>query len=814
MCSHPRLPTSTRSRCHGWLLPCLLSGPLLAQSGAWAADTAAPGLGGRVFSFTTWQAELYAGGHPFAAKGGQIGCVARWDGQQWQPVGTPLSLQVGWLPFSTATVRAMTAFNGELVVAGTFDHAGTTAVDNIARWNGATWQPLGLGLRVVGGDADVRALVVHNNELYAAGTFDSAGGLPCPGIARWNGSAWSPCGSGLGGFLPGIAGSGRALRVVGSDLIVGGDFFTAGGVAANCIARWNGSSFAPLGAGFDGEVDALAEYGGQLVAAGAFSFSGSTPAWGPSAWNGTGWQLLGSGGPSPQVTSLQVVGNHLYAGGAFVAPGPGVTRWDGSAWSSVGGVAGVFSGSISTAVLALGEHGSELLVGGEFTRGGNPPQGATAIVSTNVIAFDGVTWRGMGTGRGVQGNVLGVLPYGASWLAHGAFESVGEVAAQGLARWDGDRWQRFAACDGSVEHAVEWNGDLIVSGTFTSIGGQPIQRMARFDGVSWTAFGPPITVALAVHQGQLYAAGTTELRRWNGTAWTTAATVAGIVDDLHLHTDGNLYFTTSTFSQHRVYRWDGAAATQIGAPNDFPHCLGSLGNDLLVGGRFTTVNGVATTHLARWNGTNWATYASGVTGYAVDSLAALGGDLYVGANGDPRGFLLRWNGTTWQAVPGNLDGLPGRLFADPTVGSVHAFAAGHAVGGLPIWNYGEWRTQPQWRNLLHGTPGAGGVPRLHGLGTLQAGSPWSFSVAAAPNHLGLLGLGLTRVDLPLFGGLLVPSPDLVLLLLGDPLGDSSWATAWPGNVPAGLQVFAQAWLLDGSGPAGWTATNALACLAP
>ncbi len=357
---------------------------LVAQTGAWATDTAAPGLGGRVFSFTTCRGEAYAGGYPFAAKDGEIASVARWDGTRWRAVGSGVDLIGGFGSFATPTVRSMCEFNGDLILAGTFDVAGGQPRNNIARFDGATFHAMGQGLVEVGWDADIRALAVFNNELYATGTFGLAGGLQANGIARWNGTSWSTCGSGLGGFGPGLVGHGESLLVVGNDLLVGGDFYYANGVPAQCIARWNGTTFLPMGAGFDGAVSALASYGGQVVAAGSFSFSGTTPTYGAAVWTGTSWRLLAPSGPASTIKALQTVGGFLYAGGSFTAPGPYVARFDGTTWSGIGGVRGVFSGTIPTAVLALGVHGTDLLVGGEFTRGGNPPEAGTAVVSTNV----------------------------------------------------------------------------------------------------------------------------------------------------------------------------------------------------------------------------------------------------------------------------------------------------------------------------------------------------------------------------------------------------------------------------------------------
>ena len=47
--------------------------------------------------------------------------------------------------------------------------------------------------------AQVCALTVYNGELIAGGWFTTAGGVTCNCIARWDGSAWQPLGSGMSG---------------------------------------------------------------------------------------------------------------------------------------------------------------------------------------------------------------------------------------------------------------------------------------------------------------------------------------------------------------------------------------------------------------------------------------------------------------------------------------------------------------------------------------------------------------------------------------------------------------------------------------
>lgn len=90
--------------------------------------------------------------------------------------------------------------------------------------------------------------------LYAGGTFTNAGGVAANHVAKWDGSSWSALGSGMDDDV-------HALTVFddrgGPALYAGGGFITAGGVSANGIARWNGSSWSGLGSRMDDDVYAL-----------------------------------------------------------------------------------------------------------------------------------------------------------------------------------------------------------------------------------------------------------------------------------------------------------------------------------------------------------------------------------------------------------------------------------------------------------------------------------------------------------------------------------------------------------------------------
>ena len=175
--------------------------------------------------------------------------------------------------------------SGNVYIGGQFSRVGNVFAANIAEWNGRnSWSALGGG---VGGGLviPVYALAVAGTNLYAGGGFTSAGGRPAYGVAEWNGNSWSALSSsGLQGGGYGIAA--YALAVSGTNLYVGGNFTSAGGVPVNYIARWNGFGWSALSSGMNNYVRALAVLGTTPYAGGQFTTAGERPANYIAQWNG------------------------------------------------------------------------------------------------------------------------------------------------------------------------------------------------------------------------------------------------------------------------------------------------------------------------------------------------------------------------------------------------------------------------------------------------------------------------------------------------------------------------------------------------
>ena len=319
---------------------------------------------------------LYAAGYFLSAGEVTVNRIAKWDGTVWSPLGTGFGNQA-W------DVFALAAFDDgsgpALYAAGDFLDVDGVAAKCIARWSGSSWSPVGGGVTT-----PAYALTVFDDgngpALYAGGSFKFAGGVAVNGVAKWNGVEWRALGSGVGG-PPKPSVSSLAVFDDGSGpaLYAGGDFFIAGGAGANRIAKWDGSAWSPLGSGVDGlSVTALAVFddgtGPALFAGGSFGAAGGVPASRIARWNGSSWAALGSG-LSNSVHALTVFddggGPALFVGGSFSSAGgfaaSRIAKWDGSSWSPLGGGLSSPSSVVELAVFDDGTgDGEALFVGGSF----------------------------------------------------------------------------------------------------------------------------------------------------------------------------------------------------------------------------------------------------------------------------------------------------------------------------------------------------------------------------------------------------------------------------------------------------------------
>ena len=191
----------------------------------------------------------------------------------------------------------------------------------VAVYDGASWSSLPGYF-----NGGIYAIEPTAAGLVVAGSFTEVNGVPMARVARFQGGTWQPLGAGIGRDGNEIV---LALEEFGGELYCGGTFATAGGSAAQNIAKWDGSSWQPLGTGTIGQVRALAGHNGMLVAGGAFTSAGGQPLNHVAAWDGHSFFSPGLGAVPP-VYEFESFGSMLYAAAK------GIYSLEAGQWRQVG----------------------------------------------------------------------------------------------------------------------------------------------------------------------------------------------------------------------------------------------------------------------------------------------------------------------------------------------------------------------------------------------------------------------------------------------------------------------------------------------
>ncbi len=650
---------------------------------------------------------LYAGGSFNTAGGVAAKRIARWDGSSWSPLGSGIL---------TGAVYTLTTFDDgsgggpALYAGGSFNTAGGVVVKSIARWDGSSWSSLGSGV----GGGWIEALVTFDDgsgagtALYASGSFATVGDVPANNIARWNGSSWSPLGNGTNGTIFALSAIDSGMPG-GPALYAGGEFTGASGVAAMHMAKWNGSVWKPLGSGTSGTVRVLQVHdsgsgaGPALYAGGSFGTAGGVSANGIARWNGSSWSALGSGlggglvGAMTSAPARPGAAPALLVGGSFTTAGgtpvAGLASWSNSSWSPIGQ-------GLNDRVFALETFddgaGPALYAGGSFGS-------VNGEALTRIGRWNGTTWSPLGTGMGggAYSDVYALATFddrsgtGPALYAGGAFTTAGGATVNYLAKWDGVSWSPVGGGMNGVVRALETFDDgsgagpmLYAAGSFTMAGGVPAKYIARWDGSSWSELGSGtsgIVFALASFDDgsgggpRLYAGGfftaaggvaAANIARWNGSSWSPLG--SGV---------------DSTVLAFTVFD-DGSGA----------------GPALYVGGAFTTAGGVAAQRIARWDGSSWSALGSGASGLVsalttFDDGSGPGPSLIVGGEFTTAGEvaanrIARWDGLAWHPLGGGVNG-----GTYPYVYALATFDDGSG-GGAALFAGGEFGTSPAGDSYL------------------------------------------------------------------------------------------------------------------
>jgi len=266
----------------------------------------------------------------------------------------------------------------DIYVGGNFKHAGSVPANNIAHWNGTTWEALTFGT-----DSSVLALTIVGDQLFVGGNFRNAGAMPVNHITIWNikNNTWSPI------FSKGVLGVDGGVAALANNadgvVFVGGGFLTAGGDTVNKIVSIENGTWKKLGNGVTGPNSFVAaisadENRNTIVVGGSFTKADTITVSNIASFGGIidGWFAVG-----PQVNGPV----YAIAANTAIIFGGDFTSLSGEPANHIAAtlnIPGFFGSGVNGPVYALEGrilfvsfrlNGGDILVGGDFNTAGNKP---------------------------------------------------------------------------------------------------------------------------------------------------------------------------------------------------------------------------------------------------------------------------------------------------------------------------------------------------------------------------------------------------------------------------------------------------------
>ena len=415
------------------------------------------------------------------------------------------------------------------------------------------------------------------------------------------------------------------------------------------------------------------------------------------------WQVLLRPDFDGDVQAIVKTNDGFFVAGAFKATSGGraigIAKWDGAAWSAIGGelTPGQFFNPVSVTSLAWDDVGRRLFVAGNFSVSGvanttdlavwengrwsaissTPVPGARQVAwdptsrrlyvagNLSIRAGDGRTARGIAMWNGSAWEAVGpgffdpsyAAPSVIVWDADSRRLIVGGNLSRatasgpesiGVAEWDGTRWQNPTARRvGSIEAIVPRPGlgGYFVAGQFDgSTRPDGFKNIALWTGTEWQALG-----------AGLGAPGVFD--RVSALAWDSATNRLFAGGDFdHAGLRGVAVFRNGAWSSMA----SGPGTPSLQRPGPIRALLwDASASRLVVGGAFTEVGGFGANRIASWNG-QWSALAPGYSAQIRKVLTEEGGgQVFVAAapgaiDGKNSLGLLHWNGSRWADIAGNL----------------------------------------------------------------------------------------------------------------------------------------------------------------
>ncbi|MBK8365940.1 MAG: T9SS type A sorting domain-containing protein [Bacteroidetes bacterium] len=347
-------------------------------------------------------------------------------------------------------------------------------------------------------------------------------------IININAQSWLPVGGGTNDPI-------GSMCVFNNELYVGGNFISAGGIAANGCAKWNGSNWAAVNSPGN-QIQCMIVYNNELYEGGSMGFS---------KFDGINWIPLDSNGLFGHVEHLEIFNNKLYVSGS-----PGyICEWNGSTLNIIG--------FASASVLGLRGFNSELYVTGYFNN-------INGVPASGIAKWNGSTWSALG--NGILGGTAGSMEvFNNELYVGGGFNASAGNADDYLMKWTGTSWLPVGAnFSGGISGLTGVgeikliNGNLYVGGNFTSVHGFGANQIAYTNNNTWYPMGAGLNsyvYQVIAFQNSIYAAGYFTTSGSNLTLhiakWDTPTEIDQIIKPIN-----NIYFSPNPFNIETVLKSD------------------------------------------------------------------------------------------------------------------------------------------------------------------------------------------------------------------------------------------------------------------
>ncbi len=346
----------------------------------------------------------------------------------------------------------------------------------------------------------------------------------CLGATASGQGYWASMAAGAPGDFPNVT------TVINALLYHNNTIYQAGRLAETFVPNDN-SVYAFDGTGYrvgtgagelneDGLIWSMCTDGqNNIYVAGAMD--GNNPGFDVIKWNGSVWAVLGA--ESPLAANNQIMtlcsdaANNIYAAGRFKNVSTAnanakyyVAKWDGSAWSELGGVNALSAGGF---IQSITTDAANLYAAGFFTN---------ASGNRYVAKWNGNAWSELGGLNALAANdVIERLYIDAVGNLYAAGRFTNTSGNRYVAKWDGSAWSELGIgvnalnANGTINAITsDAAGNIYAAGWFTNASG--VHYVAKWDGTAWTELGAgpyalnansPILTLCVDAQARIYAGG-------------------------------------------------------------------------------------------------------------------------------------------------------------------------------------------------------------------------------------------------------------------------------------------------------------------